>query len=93
MGPAKHERIANVFVDFASEKHGKIDVRLICRATHSILISNFHVKWCISAVRSNPVSKDQNTICPLIQTDHDIQICIFIKLQNIILVSFPHQKW
>ena len=29
MGPAKHERIANVFVDFESAKHGKIDVRLI----------------------------------------------------------------
>ena len=43
--PAKHEevaiyivnqRIPNVFGDFGSAKHGKIDVRLICRATHFI---------------------------------------------------------
>ncbi len=30
-----NERIANVFVDFGSAKHGKIDERLICRATHN----------------------------------------------------------
>ena len=29
-----NERIANVFVDFESAKHGKIDSRIIYRATH-----------------------------------------------------------
>ena len=34
-----NERIANVFVDFGSAKHGKIDERLICRATHKICMT------------------------------------------------------
>ena len=33
----KNERIANVFVDFERAKHGKIDVRLICRATQHLM--------------------------------------------------------
>ena len=33
-----NERIANVFVDFESAKHGKIDSRLICRATHKMML-------------------------------------------------------
>ena len=36
--PLKHERIANVFVDFGSAKREKIDGGLICRATHKIRI-------------------------------------------------------
>ena len=27
----------NVFVDFGSAQHGKIDIRLICRVTHEII--------------------------------------------------------
>ena len=40
MEPAKHERIVNVFVDFGSAKHGKIDVRLICRVTRKIMLES-----------------------------------------------------
>ena len=40
MGSAKHEQIAHVFVDFGSAKHGKINVRLICRATHTLMLES-----------------------------------------------------
>ncbi len=42
----KKERIANVFVDFESVKHGKIDARLICRVNS--FFTALTIPFCLS---------------------------------------------
>ena len=67
----KNARIANVFVDFGSAKHEEIDVRLICRATHSMSQgTNGHkIHACMYSYVYGSRKTWSCSLCPMMLTD------------------------